>query len=138
MSIRSPRNHRNNPRHSNLGALFDSPLHPIKLEDGKNKSKIGRSPQSHFIPKRKLHTLVRERHYFPAANARRECDVKLLSNLSAQHAPQMQSVLAGKRGSISMNFIGDPAAAGQKRVLSSQFSTKPCDWGDLPAPRGCN
>jgi hypothetical protein len=36
----------------------------------------------------------------------------------------MQSMLAGQSGNTSMNFIGDPAAAGQKKVLSSWFSVQ--------------
>ncbi len=61
MSIRPPRDHRNNPRHSNLSALFNRPLHAIKLEDGKNKSQIGRSPYSDFFSQHKLHALIRDR-----------------------------------------------------------------------------
>jgi hypothetical protein len=118
MRIRPPRNHRNNPRHPNLGAFFNRPLHAIEFEDGKNQSKIGAGPQSHFISQRKFHALVREGHNLPAPNARRDCDVEFLSDLSAQNARQMQGMFASKSGSISMNLIGDPAAAGQKKVLS--------------------
>ncbi len=127
MSIRPLRNHRNNPRHSNLRTLLNRPLHAIKLEDGENKSKLNRNPlgrnsRSDLVPKRKFHPLIRHRSNFPEPHRIAVGNIKFLPNPCPQNAAQVQGMLAGQSGNISMNFVGNPAAASQKTVLSSWFS----------------
>ena len=80
---------RNNARDPNLSTFLDRPFHAIELEDGKSQRQIRGSPSRHFIPKRKFNAPVGDRNDCPAPNNIAAGDIKLLPNLSPQHAAKV-------------------------------------------------
>jgi hypothetical protein len=112
MRIGSSRNHRNDPRHSNLGAFFDRPFHAVEFENGEDKRQLGGGLPGHFLAERELHAFPGDRSDRSAPHGIAGCDIEFLSNLCAQNAAQVGSVFTSEEGCVSVDFIGDPAAAG--------------------------
>ncbi|MGC2247624.1 MAG: hypothetical protein WA609_13560, partial [Terriglobales bacterium] len=75
-----------------------------------------------MIPKRKFNAIVRDRNDCPEPNNVAAGNIKLLSNLSPQHAAKMGGMFASQRSNIFVEGIGDPAAASQNTVSGRQFS----------------
>ena len=136
MSVGPLCNDRNNTRDSDLSTFLDRPFHAIELEDSESQSQLGGSLSRHFFPKSKLHTIVRDRNDPPAPNNVAAGDIKLLPNLSPQHAAEMGGMFASQRGNIFVDDIGDPAAASQRQFSVVSFQSKSFYQGDLPAPEG--
>jgi hypothetical protein len=121
--VSSPRNQRNYLSDPNLSALLNRPLHAIELEDGENQSQLRRRASRHLFSKRELYALIRDRRNSAAPHSLPDSDIEFLSDLRPQNAGEVNSVLAGQCSGVSMNFIGNPASAGQKPVLSSQLQS---------------
>jgi hypothetical protein len=111
---------------SDLSALLDRPLHAIEFEDSEDERHIRGRSYRHFFSQGKLHAFIGHRHDFSPSHHVAAGDIEFLSNLSAQYSTQVGGVFASQRGSISVDFIGDPAAAGQNSVLGYQFSVVSC------------
>jgi hypothetical protein len=80
---------------------------------------VGGGPDQPFVTESKLDPGIGNRGYGSAANAVAGRNVKLLANLGSEDAGKMRSMLANKGGGISMDFVGNPAAASHD--VSSQF-----------------
>ena len=114
MSVGPLCDNRNDARDSDFSTFLNRPFHAIELEDSKSQSQSGGSSSCYFFPKSKFNAIVRNRNDFSMPNPVAACDVEFLSDLSAQHAAEMSGMLAGQRGNIFVDFVGDPTAAGQK------------------------
>jgi hypothetical protein len=109
-------NHGDDPRHAQLRAFFDCPLHAVKLEDGEQQGHIRYGRRLDFLPQLELDATVADGGDAPAADAISSCDVKLLTHASPQDPCQMLRVLTSERSVVSRNFVSDPATAGHENV----------------------
>jgi hypothetical protein len=75
---------------------------------------VGRGSDDLFCTQSKLNAVARDRSDFATAYSIAGGDVELLPNLGAQNASQMQSMLADQGSSVSVYFVGNPAATGHR------------------------
>jgi hypothetical protein len=134
MSVGAAGDDGNDSRDSDLSALFDRPFHTIEFEDGENESQVGSGFCIHVFPESKFNAVVGNGNDSSTPHRIAAGDIEFLPNLSAENAAKVRCMLAGQRGAISVDFIGDPATAGQKQFSVISCQSKTSCLRHLPAP----
>jgi hypothetical protein len=112
MSFSAPRNQGNNLRDPQFGALLDRPFHAIELEDGQQQRDIGGRRGLYLFPKFEFDAPFRELGNTATSHHPRSHNVEFLSHPGPQNANEVIGVIAGQKGVIIGNFVGNPSAAG--------------------------
>src|SRR5271167_602587 len=108
MSIAPLRDDGDDAGNADFRALLQRPLHAIELKDSEGQSNFRsfskRRLSGSVFSEREVNPIVSDRRNSSAPNLVPGRDVKFLSNLGAQDASQMCSVLAHQSGCISIYF----------------------------------
>jgi hypothetical protein len=124
MGLGATRDHRNDPRYSEFGALLYRPFETIELEDCKIKSERSERRGRQIFAKRERDAILCDRDDRSATDAISERDIELLADAGTQYARKMCGVVSDEGSSIARMFVGDPAAAGHgERVAEGIFAT---------------
>ena len=117
MCVRAARDHGHDSRDAQLSAFLDRPFHAIKFENGKEQRKVGGRGGSDFLSEFEIDSAFPDAHDSTATDDGALGNVEFLPHASAQDANEVIRMLAGKRGAIPRNFVGDPSAAGHEQDL---------------------
>src|SRR5215469_4948006 len=103
--------HRRDPAHTQLGEFFKSPFHTVKFEDGEINCDLRQMCARDLRSKMEFHAVFGGKLHRPQAQHSAGDDFKLLSRFDAKNAEQVRGIVIEKKGTITCNAIGDPAAA---------------------------
>src|ERR1700692_3500274 len=111
MGIGAARDCGDDAGNAELGTLFNSPLHAVEFEDGKEQGYWNRRRSGNFFGQIKLNPAVAHRNDSATADGLAGGDIEILADASAQDADQMFGMSADKGSAIRGDFVGYPAAA---------------------------
>src|SRR5437868_12905102 len=107
----------NDASDSQLGTLFNGPLHAVELEDGKRKRDMQRRSGGYFFSELKLNSIILNGGYPCTPDGIAGYDIALLAKAGAEDAREMVGMGSYKGGAAAADFIGDPAAAGHQKSI---------------------
>src|SRR5437879_12887138 len=99
---------------SQLGTLFDGPLHAVELEDCKRKRDMQRRSGGYFFSELKLNSIILNGGYPCTPNGVAGYDIELLAKAGPQDEGELMGMGNHKGGAAAADLNGDSAAAGHQ------------------------